>query len=382
MSDNNIVPSFGIVDERPASLGADMEGFLNDDPDTLESVEDKKEPEKKEPEKKEPLKKDPPKKDTLDLKDIDKKEGEEEEEEVEEEEEDGEINYFETFSKELVNLGVLLKDEENDTPLPKTPEEFLQLFRSNLDLHTQNHIDSVLGRYGDEYHEAFENIFIKGINPREYYQAQHELEDFSNIDLTQEDNQVAVVKQALKDLGYEAEEIKEEVERLKTYQDLEAAAKRHHSKLVRSQQQKIADKAAQEQQKREQALLGKKEFATSVNKILSSKLEKQDFDGIPVNKKLAEEVQQMLVAERWKLPNGELITDFDKEILDLKRPENHTKKVKVAMLLRLLDTDPTLSTIKKADTSKTSNKLFSELTRQKNKKESPVPAAKEWEYLK
>ena len=39
-----------------------------------------------------------------------------------------------------------------------------------------------------------------------------------------------------------------------------------------------------------------------------------------------------LTQEKYKLPTGETLTEFDKFILELKRPENHTLKVKLALL--------------------------------------------------
>jgi hypothetical protein len=58
------------------------------------------------------------------------------------------------------------------------------------------------------------------------------------------------------------------------------------------------------------------------------------------------------------------LTDFDKTILDLKRPENHAMKVKVGLLLKILEKDPTLSTIQKTGVSKKTDQLFSEVARQ------------------
>jgi len=53
--------------------------------------------------------------------------------------------------------------------------------------------------------------------------------------------------------------------------------------------------------------------------------------------------------------------------LELKRPENHETKVKVALLLKILEKDPTLSTIQKSGISKKSNELFGEVARQVTK---------------
>jgi len=62
-----------------------------------------------------------------------------------------------------------------------------------------------------------------------------------------------------------------------------------------------------------------------------------------------------------------MLTEFDKTILELKRPENHEMKVKVALLLKILEKDPTLSTIQKSGITKKSNELFGEVARQASK---------------
>src|SRR5690606_22537409 len=97
------------------------------------------------------------------------------------------------------------------------------------------------------------------------------------------------------------------------------------------------------------------------------KLKTKEFDGIPLNPKLAGELQDFLITDKYKTPSGETLTEFDRTILDLKRPENHEKKVKVALLLKLLEKDPTLSTIKKKGISQETNTLFSEVARQSKK---------------
>ena len=62
-----------------------------------------------------------------------------------------------------------------------------------------------------------------------------------------------------------------------------------------------------------------------------------------------------------------MLTEFDRTILELKRPENHEMKVKVALLLKILEKDPTLSTIQKAGVTKKTDTLFGEVTRQSSK---------------
>jgi hypothetical protein len=51
----------------------------------------------------------------------------------------------------------------------------------------------------------------------------------------------------------------------------------------------------------------------------------------------------------------------------MKRPENHAQKVKVALILKLLEKDPTLSTIQKAGVTKQTDSLFTKVARQQTK---------------
>lgn len=288
-------------------------------------------------------------------------------EDSETEGEEGEFNAFESFSKELYNLGAFSADEGEEPTMPKTPEEFLEVFNEQLGKKAETAIDNFLERFGDEHKEAFDAIFVKGVNPREYYQTQNKIQNFQELDLTLEHNQENVIKQALTDLGYEEEDITSELERIKNYGDLEATAQKHHKVLVKKEQAELARLTEQKQAALQQKAIEKNQYVNTINTILQDKLKAKDFDGIPINVQLAKEVQDMLTTERWKTSSGEALTDFDKEILDLKRPENYATKAKLAVLLKILKQDPTLSTIKKAGVTKQTNQLFSEVVKQKPK---------------
>ena len=111
----------------------------------------------------------------------------------------------------------------------------------------------------------------------------------------------------------------------------------------------------------------KQQYVQNVNTVLQEKVKTKEFDGIPLNPKLAQELQDFLVTDKWKTSSGETLTDFDRTILELKRPENHQMKVKVALLLKILEKDPTLSTIQKTGVTKKTDALFGEVARQSNK---------------
>ena len=187
------------------------------------------------------------------------------------------------------------------------------------------------------------------------------------MDLSQENNQVAVIKQALTDQGFDPEDIDTEVERLKNYGDLETVATKHHKVLVKKEAQKLAQMEQERESQLQQQAAIKQQYVSNVQTILQDKVKTKEFDGIPINPKLAGELQDFLLVDKYKTSSGETLTDFDRTILELKRPENHEMKVKVALLLKILEKDPTLSTIQKTGITKKSNELFGEVARQTSK---------------
>ena len=124
------------------------------------------------------------------------------------------------------------------------------------------------------------------------------------------------------------------------------------------------------QQELQQKQVIKNQYISNVQTILQDKVKNKEFDGIPLNPKLASELQDFLLVDKWKTPTGETLTDFDRTILDLKRPENHQQKVKIGLLLKLLEKDPTLSTIQRTGITKKTDQLFGEVARQVTKSKS------------
>jgi hypothetical protein len=274
---------------------------------------------------------------------------------------------FAALANDLFKLGVFNKDEDDEDVSISTPEEFLERFNLEKKKGAIEMVNNFIGQFGEDYQQAFDAIFVKGVNPNEYFSAYNNVVSFSDMDLTNEKNQETVIRRALADQGFEEEDVETEVERLKNYGDLETVATRHHKVLVKKEAAKLheMEKKAELELQQKQAI--KQMYQTNVTNVLQEKLKTKDFDGIPINPKLASELQEFLLVDKYKTASGETLTDFDKTILDLKRPENHQMKVKVALLLKVLEKDPTLSTIQKKGVTKKSDELFSEVVRHKDK---------------
>ena len=291
-----------------------------------------------------------------------------------EDEPEEEVSRFTALSNDLFKLGVFSKDEDEEDVAINTPEEFLERFNSEKKKGAIDVVNNFIGQFGEDYQQAFEAIFVKGVDPKEYFGAYNNITSFAELDLSQEHNQIAVLKQALNDQGFDPEDVTTEVERLKNYGDLETVAAKHHKVLVKKEAAKLQQLEQQSERDLQQKAAIKNQYISNVQTILQEKLKTKEFDGIPINPKLASELQDFLLVDKYKTNSGETITDFDRAILELKRPENHEAKVKVALLLKILEKDPTLSTIQKSGISKKSNELFGEVARQVTKSGTKAPS--------
>jgi hypothetical protein len=272
---------------------------------------------------------------------------------------------FSALSNDLFKLGVFTKEDDEDEAPITTPEEFLERFNSEKRKGASEIVENFIGQFGEDYQNAFDAIFVKGVDPKEYFGTYNQVVNFAEMDLSDEANQIAIMRQALTDQGFDSEDVGTEIERLQNYGDLESVATKHHKVLVKKEAGKLQSMQQQAEQEQIQKQHIKQQYVKNVQDVLQDKLKTKEFDGIPLNPKLVNELQDFLLVDKWKTPSGETLSDFDRTILDLKRPENHATKVKVALLLKILEKDPTLSTIQKTGVSKQTNQLFSEVARQK-----------------
>lgn len=290
------------------------------------------------------------------------------EEEVNDDEPDAGDNQFNALARDLFKLGVFSKDDDEEDVEISTPEQFLERFQNEKKKGAIEMVNNFIGQFGDDYQKAFEAIFVKGVDPKDYFTTYNTAVNFAEMDLSQENNQITVIRQALADQGFEPEDIDTEVERLKNYGDLETVATKHHKVLVKKEAQKLAKMEEQAERELQQKQAIKSQYINNVQQILQEKLKTKEFDGIPINPKLANELQDFLLVDKYKTASGETLTDFDKTILELKRPENHAMKVKLGLLLKILEKDPTLSTIQKTGVTKKADTLFGEVARHVTKK--------------
>ena len=282
---------------------------------------------------------------------------------------------FTALANDLYKLGVFTNDDDEDQQPVSTAEEFLERFNEEKKKGASEMVQNFIAQFGEDYQEAFDAIFVKGVNPKEYFGTYNNVVGFAEMDLSDESNQVKIMKQALVDQGFEPEDVETEIERLQNYGDLESVATKHHKVLVKKEAAKLQQLEQKSEAELRQKAQIRNQYIDNVQTILQEKVKAKEFDGIPINPKLATELQDFLLVDKWKTPSGELLSDFDRAILDMKKPENHAMKVKLGLLMKMLEKDPTLSTIQRTGVTKKSNELFGEVARQVTKVKNASPSS-------
>lgn len=263
-----------------------------------------------------------------------------------------------TLGKDLLRLGVFSKnsdDETEETIDLKTPEEFLERFQLEKKKGAVGILDNFLSQFGEDYRKMFDAVFVNGVKPEEYLNSFAKIEAISSLDLTSETNQERVVRAYYKGLKWDDAKVDAKIAKLKDYGDLEDEAKTYHGVLLDKEKEQVE---ALEKTKQDEILKNKQkeiEAKKSFQRILAEKLKTQDFDGLPVTQKDVDETIEYMSEKKYKLASGEQLSEYDKDLLVLNRPENHELKVKLGLLLRKkLD----LSSVKKTTISKKSDALF------------------------
>lgn len=245
----------------------------------------------------------------------------------------GEKTPFANLAADFMEMGIFEKPEEGkELPDDLTPEQFMELYQANNNRVINDTINGFLGKYGDDYRDVFDAIFVKGVNPREYLSAFVKLEDIASLDMTQTASHEKVYKEYFRRQGFDEAKVEAKLQRAKVNGELEEDSIDFHKILVEQDAKDLETKTKVKEEKTLNDRRQKQVFAQSANKVLIEKAKEKEFDGIPLTDQIAKSTFDYLTQEKYVLPSGEPLTEFDKFILDLKRPENASLKVKIALL--------------------------------------------------
>ena len=88
-------------------------------------------------------------------------------EDDENEDENNEGTQFTALANDLYKLGVFT-DEDGDQEPVTTAEDFLERFNAEKKKGASELVQNFIGQFGEDYQEAFDAIFVKGVNPKDY----------------------------------------------------------------------------------------------------------------------------------------------------------------------------------------------------------------------
>lgn len=277
------------------------------------------------------------------------------EEDTKEEEED-KGNSYEELAKDLLRLGVF-SAKENEVPA-KTGQELLARFQEEGQLRATQWLDDFLTSNGDENRDLFDAIFIKGVSPAEYLPVYNEVQKFEGMDLTIEDNQKRVYREFYKRVGMDEDKVEKRLQKTIDYGDLESEVPDLHEKIVSQDKDRLLEMEQESQIQKANVKKADAEYKNGIQKILSEAVKTKEFKGMPVTEKRAREAFDFIYTPKYKTPNGQLLTEFDKFVLESKRPENLEQRLILAFL-KLDNFD--FKNIKKQAISEESKELFNSL---------------------
>lgn len=299
-----------------------------------------------------------------------------EQENSEDEVEEDDSTPYEGIYKDVESLGLFTPlPEGQEEPDTSTAEGLAQRFKMEFANQANNFLwNNILAHHGDEGKEAFKAIFIDGVKPNEYFSTYNNIVSVAELEVDNEDHQETIIRNYYLSKNKNQEFISKKIQKLKDLGEMEDTATEFKEELIEMESEKLEIMRQQAEAAKQNAEAYKQHYNQEVNTILSQKLKEKEFDSIPVTQKVAQETAEFLLQERYQLSDGSKLSEFDKYILDLRRPENYATKVKLALLIQQMQKDPTFTSIQKKGISKEVQKsdLFANSQRTNKGKKNPL----------
>lgn len=185
-----------------------------------------------------------------------------------------------------------------------------------------------------------------------------------DIDLDNEKNQELVVREMLKEEGNDEEEIEAQIEYYRDSGKLETISKKKFEKWKTNRKEYLQNISKQQEQAREKA---KEEIRIAKREIENILSESKNIGDITVSYKDKKELPKYINAPAFKLNNGTVITEMQKDLyMDVMR--NPQAKIQLSTLLRNRNADGTFNFdfLKKETKNKVTKEIKEDIRRQKS----------------
>lgn len=268
--------------------------------------------------------------------------------------EDDNSEYFKVVGEGLLKLG---KYKEVPADFKWSQENFLEFFDGFTKEKAQADIEDILTEnWGEEGIEMFKDIFINKVPIKDYLERYSESQDYSTIDLEKVGNQKYIIQTYLESTGVDEDEIFERIELLEEQDKLKLKAEAFRDKLVEESKAEMKRLAQQEEFRIQQAKAVEKKRQDAITEAVNNAIKAKEINGIPLSVADNRELLPYLTAPAYKLNNGQKITEFDKDLMELRRDPN--KLTKLIALAKMVKDDLNVTPIKNKAVDETKEDLF------------------------
>lgn len=280
---------------------------------------------------------------------------------------DSDFDAFKEFGKALAKGGVLLlEDGEDAEKIEWNQDVFMEKFESTIETKAFELIENLaLERHGEEGIQMIKDILINGVSIPQYLSRFQQEIDLEDVDLSDEGNKIAVMREYLARTGVDEDEAEDRIKFAIDNDKLDEYAPKYHQKLVqasRKQREYMAEQARQQKEQQEQFERQRRE---NYKKVLTDAIKDGELEGYPVTPKDATELISFIDNKVYTLQNGQKITSFEYKLAKLR----HEDPKKFLAFAKLLQADLDLAPVKRTAVTNETNEIFNEL-KNKTKKTS------------
>lgn len=280
---------------------------------------------------------------------------------------DSDFDAFKEFGKALAKGGVLLlEDGEDAEKIEWNQDVFMEKFESTIETKAFELIENLaLERHGEEGIQMIKDILINGVSIPQYLSRFQQEIDLEDVDLSDEGNKIAVMREYLARTGVDEDEAEDRIKFAVDNDKLDEYAPKYHQKLVqasRKQREHMAEQARQQKDQQEQFERQRRE---NYKKVLTDAIKDGELEGYPVTPKDATELISFIDNKVYTLQNGQKITSFEYKLAKLR----HEDPKKFLAFAKLLQADLDLAPVKRTAVTNETNEIFNEL-KNKTKKTS------------
>lgn len=269
-----------------------------------------------------------------------------------------EDDVYQKLTNSLLAQGIFTLGDNEEAITIKNSQEFADRWKAQNQRGAHAIVENIVGQYGPEYTDAFNKIFVQGLDPYQYFTRSKEIDDFREMDIENEEVQKHIFRSYWKEQNISPERIEAKLTKEIDLDELKETAKELHGLMAAKADERLQKEAEESERRIKQQRQVQAQYANSIFDFLNEKVQAKDYDGIPVPVKTAEEVYDFMITPKYTY-QGREITEMEKFFMDMQKPENRALAVKFALLAK---SGFNTSSIEKKAISKQNNQLFTDLT--------------------